>query len=297
MVGSGRLAHALLCGLILSSVLPMVAEGRTHIVVPCYNEESRLPRQQFLDFVGDKANADLHFTFVNDGSTDGTMGLINEMAKLRPEQIAGLDLRVNGGKAEAVRKGMLHVLGQSGLEREDYVGFWDADLATPLETIPSFVRVMDTTPKVEMVFGARVALLGRDIRRKADRHYLGRIFATLASLVLDLSIYDTQCGAKLFRATDDLRTALSSPFSSSWIFDIELIARFIKQKRAGPGPACEEVIYEYPLETWHDVAGSKLGFTEKVKALYGLSTIWVTYFSSLGSGWPPASGGAGQTEL
>eukprot|EP00283_Hemiselmis_rufescens_P018486 CAMPEP_0173450562 /NCGR_PEP_ID=MMETSP1357-20121228/44990_1 /TAXON_ID=77926 /ORGANISM="Hemiselmis rufescens, Strain PCC563" /LENGTH=278 /DNA_ID=CAMNT_0014417257 /DNA_START=53 /DNA_END=886 /DNA_ORIENTATION=+ len=277
---AGGLAHRLVWVVMAWWVLPMMAMGRTHIVVPCYNEEARLPRQRFLDFTGDEANKDLHFTFVNDGSSDGTLGVIEGLAKLRPGQISALDLKVNGGKAEAVRRGMLHVLTEAKPGHGDAVGFWDADLATPLETIPSFVRVIDTMPQVEMVFGARVALLGRDIRRKADRHYLGRIFATLASLVLDLPIYDTQCGAKLFRATKDLSDALSQPFSSSWIFDIELIARFIKQKGAGAGPACKDVIYEYPLETWHDVAGSKLGFLEKVNALYGLASIWTTYFSS-----------------
>uniref|UniRef100_A0A6U4T7A5 Glycosyltransferase 2-like domain-containing protein n=1 Tax=Hemiselmis andersenii TaxID=464988 RepID=A0A6U4T7A5_HEMAN len=295
MVGS---VHRLVWLAMVWWVLPMVALGRTHIVIPCYNEEARLPRQQFLDFTGDEAHTDLHFTFVNDGSSDDTIGVIRELANMRPGKISFVDIKANGGKAEAVRKGMMHVLKEAQLGHGDSVGFWDADLATPLETISNFVRVMENMPEIEMVFGARVALLGRDIRRKADRHYLGRIFATLASIVLDLPIYDTQCGAKLFRATKDLSAALSEPFSSSWIFDIELIARFIKQKEKGGGAACQDVIYEYPLETWHDVAGSKLGFLEKVKALYGLASIWTTYFSSFGTGWPPASRvGGHQPEL
>ena len=270
------------------TALQQSAWGKTHIVIPCYNEEMRLPRQKFLDFTEEKANSDLFFTLVNDGSSDGTMGMIDELSKLRPGRIFGLNLVENGGKAEAVRKGMLHVLKHNAdLGVNDAVGFWDADLATPLETIRDFVQVIDTKPKIEMVFGARVALLGRDIRRKADRHYLGRIFATLASLVLNLSIYDTQCGAKLFRVTDDLSTALSEPFTSGWIFDIELLARFITQKSTGRGPSCEEVIYEYPLEQWHDVAGSKLGLTSKINALYGLGSIWTSYFSPMRSQWPP----------
>ena len=56
-----------------------------------------------------------------------------------------------------------------------------------------------------------------------EGYYLGRLFATLASTLLDVRIYDTQCGAKIFRSTDDLKIVLSKPFLSSWIFDVELI--------------------------------------------------------------------------
>mmetsp|Transcript_20896 Transcript_20896/g.51341 ORF Transcript_20896/g.51341 Transcript_20896/m.51341 type:complete len:197 (+) Transcript_20896:2-592(+) len=193
--------------------------------------------------------------------------------------------------------GMAHAIERAGLGEGDFVGFWDADLATPLDTIPPFARILEGSRSMEMVFGARVALLGRDIQRKADRHYLGRIFATLASMVLDLRIYDTQCGAKLFRVTQDLRLALSRPFTSGWIFDVELIARFITQKVAAGATPCHDVIYEYPLERWHDVAGSKLGFMSKINALYGLGCIYYSYFSPFRS-WPPVPpGGSGQQQV
>jgi dolichyl-phosphate beta-glucosyltransferase len=250
----------------------------THIVVPCYNEELRLPVDKYASFFDDPSNVNIHFAFVNDGSSDGTLNLIESIAQRYPHSVSVVNMVKNVGKAEAVRKGMQHVIRTKDLNEQDVVGFWDADLATPLDTIPKFIKLFDERPHLEMVFGARVALLGRDIHRKLDRHYLGRIFATLASNVLNLRIYDTQCGAKLFRATSELRGALEASFATGWIFDVELIARLITRRSAAGRPAIEDVIYEYPLEKWSDIAGSKLSFSAKVSALYGLLAIWAEYF-------------------
>lgn len=261
--------------------------GMTHIVVPCYNEEKRLPTEKFLEFTADEANnAGVLFTFVNDGSTDGTLRVIEDLASQRPNRISVHHISKNGGKAEAVRKGMLHVLNHKNLTDDDLIAFWDADLATPLSAVAQFTEKMVLHPHLEMVFGARVALLGRDIQRKFSRHYLGRIFATLASIILNLRIYDTQCGSKMFRATSDLRAALSTPFTTGWIFDVELIARFKNLRLRGNKAPCESVIYELPLESWHDIAGSKLDFFSKIKALYGLGCIWCEYIGPMTS-WNP----------
>ena len=121
-----------------------------------------------------------------------------------------------------------------------------------------------------MVFGARVKLLGRTVERRRIRHYLGRVFATAASACLALPIYDTQCGAKLFRRTPELMISLAEPFRSRWIFDVELIARFIKLKGAR---AMSTEIHEYPLEIWTDVAGSKVRPQDFARALYELVQI------------------------
>ena len=114
---------------------------------------------------------------------------------------------------------------ESGAER---VGYLDADLAraTPPHEIRRLARVM-STGTAQVVFGARVALLGHEIERSAIRHYLGRVFATLASTTLRLAAYDTQCGAKLFRVTPTLIDAIGTPFLSRWAFDVELIGRML----------------------------------------------------------------------
>lgn len=117
-------------------------------------------------------------------------------------------LRRNVGKAEAVRRGVLLAFDAN----PDYIGYGDADLATPLEAIPAFCELLDARHDLEIVFGARVWLLGRSLERSALRHYLGRIFATAASMVLGLGAYDTQCGAKLFRASPRSDRCFKSPF-------------------------------------------------------------------------------------
>ena len=131
-----------------------------------------------------------------------------------------------------MRAGVLAGLAQ----RATLVGFFDADLATPLGTIDDFLAVLRTRPDVEFVLGSRVMLMGRDIRRKATRHYVGRVFATAVSLALDLPVYDTQCGAKVLRANAATATLFDTPFRSPWIFDVELIARYLRLPVA-PGRA------------------------------------------------------------
>jgi glycosyltransferase involved in cell wall biosynthesis len=212
------------------------------IVVPCYNEAARLRVADFVAFARDPETR-ARLLFVNDGSSDGTLEVLHKARRACPERIDVLSLPSNVGKAEAVRLGMRRACGEdaaagtSGRSNQNqpppsFVGFWDADLATPLDHVRLFRGVFSDRPETDMVFGARVGLLGRDIRRSKRRHYVGRVFATLASLALSMPVYDTQCGAKLFRVDGDLRAALSDPFDTRWVFDCELIGRYASLRRA-----------------------------------------------------------------
>ncbi len=251
------------------------APARCTVIIPCYNEEQRLPTAAFEQFLAHDEHPDIHLLFVNDGSTDRTLSLLRDLCSRFPQRAALLDLQPNRGKAEAVRRGMFQVIasGQAG-----YTGFWDADLATPLAQIPDLLAWLTANPRLNMVFGARVKLLGRNIERRLLRHYLGRVFATTVSLLLQLPIYDTQCGAKLFRITPELERVLAEPFRSRWIFDVEILARFLALRRHNPQSLRDE-IYEYPLPAWTDVAGSKVSSLDFFRALGELAGIYFRHLA------------------
>lgn len=241
------------------------------VVIPCYNEAKRLQANKF------KAYSDTdrphRFVFVNDGSSDTTLKVIQDLQRDHPQHCSYIDLPQNLGKAEAVRRGLLSAFDAN----PDFAGYWDADMATPLEAIPSFCELLESRPEIEMVFGARVRLLGRSIERSPLRHYLGRVFATAASLTLGLPIYDTQCGAKLFRVCPLIRSLFQQPFLTRWLFDVEIIARLIQVCRRNNLRPPEDLIYEFPLQTWNDVAGSKVKPVDFFKSFFDLARIYWKY--------------------
>jgi glycosyltransferase involved in cell wall biosynthesis len=238
------------------------------LIVPCFNEEHRLPVDALRDFRLEGAR--LEICFVNDGSTDGTLALLQSIAAGDPSRFSVINMGENRGKAEAVRRGMVEAFAR----KPDLVGYWDADLATPLDQLEQFLKIFESRAEIEMVFASRVRLLGRSISRDPRRHYVGRVGATLISTSLGMAIYDTQCGAKLFRTSDSMRDVLTTPFLSRWIFDVEIIARFIQRRTRA---VAAEAIYELPIMVWRDVKGSKVKSTDFVRALKDLWTIHRAY--------------------
>jgi dolichyl-phosphate beta-glucosyltransferase len=238
------------------------------LVVPCYNEEHRLAGDVILAFVA--AHAGRHVYFVDDGSADGTMAIIDALQARDPGRIQTLHLARNGGKAETVRQGVLHAAAE---QRFDVIGYWDADLSTPLIELPAMLAELDANPGCALAMGARLKRLGSTIDRAGVRHVLGRVFATAASLVLDLPVYDSQCGAKVFRAA--LADVLfGEPFSTPWLFDVEVLARL--RNHLGKERMLDAVV-EVPLRNWRDVDGSKLGPWQMAAAPAGLFRIHRRY--------------------
>jgi dolichyl-phosphate beta-glucosyltransferase len=242
------------------------------LVIPCYNEADRLDQNTFVEF--SKQNPDVHFLFVNDGSTDTTANIIASMMMLAGNRMKLLDLPENSGKAEAVRSGVLQAL---AVEPAGYVGYWDADLATPLAAIHDLMEAALTVPTRRFVCGSRILRMGARIERRWLRHYFGRIVATAASNVLDLPFYDTQCGAKLIEK-DLAAQIFGQPFISRWLFDLELIARIIET--LGRPEACG-TIYEVPLTEWKDVGESRIKLSYLPRIPYELFRIRQVYRHSL----------------
>ena len=221
------------------------------IVVPCFDEVGRLDVVALRQLATAMAGRVL---LVDDGSRDGTGEVATDAAARHPHELGTLVLGRNGGKGEAVRRGMLTALADGA----ELTGYYDADLATPPAEMARLVEVLRQDPDLVAVLGARVALLGHRIERSLVRHYLGRLFATASSQVLGLPVYDTQCGAKVFRDSPVLRAALSTPFTSRWAFDVELLGRL--------GAGGDGGFLEVPLGQWHDVGGSKLRPRDAVTA-------------------------------
>lgn len=228
---------------------------QTTIVIPCYNESKRLQKEAFAKYL--ENHADIQFLFVNDGSTDDTLLVLNDFANAHKNAYV-LDAQPNSGKAEAVRKGMMHAYIHL---TSDLIAFWDADLATPLDEIDHFITNIKRGD-YDMVTGLRLMRLGCNVKRKTMRHHLGRCFATVASQMLQLPVYDTQCGAKMYKR-EIVEALFSEPFITRWLFDVELLSRYIKYY--GRAKAITR-IYEYPILQWNDVNGSQLKLRDFIKA-------------------------------
>jgi len=225
------------------------------IIVPCYNEAARL-KERLRDFI----SSPYRFVFVNDGSSDGTNELLRNNVK-DPNYVVSLDR--NSGKSAAVRAGVLFIRSLKEFNEVEWVGFWDADMATPIGEIPEFLEYVRDHGDADAVYGSRVLKLGSTIERRFSRHILGRIFCTITSICLGLKCYDSQCGAKLFKKAT-LDKAFGEPFISKWVFDLEIILRLAGFKQI-----------EYPVTKWEDVKGSKI--TPLKSFLSVSSDIWKIY--------------------
>ena len=229
------------------------------VVIPCYNEEKRLDTHAFSSFI--QEHPEVKFIFADDGSTDNTAEVLRILCQSGEAEF--FPLTVNSGKAEAVRQGILHA---NSIGSFDFIGFWDADLATSLDELTRMTNTIEE--KTIYISGCRLLRLGGAIQRKLSRHILGRSFATAVSVHLDLPVYDTQCGAKLYKQ-ECISTVFARPFITRWFFDVEILRRLINFY--GRERVLTDSI-EMPLYRWLDVEGSKLRYLSCLKDFIKLLT-------------------------
>jgi len=234
------------------------------IVVPCYNEERRLDASGMAQLCG---LSDVRVLFVDDGSSDGTAGVLRRICRRADGRAAVLSLERNRGKAEAVRRGLVRALDEGA----SLAGFLDADLSTPvceMERLLGWAR----GGQAHVVMGVRSRADGGLIHRRPVRRIMGAGYLTVARLVVGRRFADLQCGAKVFASTPLLREVLEEPFISRWAFDTELMGRLLAGTPGQDGLP-DHRIAEVPLNRWVEVEGSKLGALDVARTAADLAVI------------------------
>lgn len=217
------------------------------IIIPCYNEAKRLSIDSYSNFLEKETEASI--LFVNDASTDATLGVLARLKEKYLNQVAILENKQNKGKAESIRNGVLHLIKNNTGTTYAYL---DADLATSLEECYSYKNHL--IDGKEFVFASRILKIGSVVERKFSRFFFGRIIATIISNILDIKVYDTQCGCKVF--TKNIAVLIfQKAFISKWLFDVELFSRILKHygKEKAIG-----LMNEIPVKQWVDVGDSKV---------------------------------------
>ena len=186
------------------------------IVVPCFNEEKRLPRtiEQIERYLAGQG-IPYELILVDDGSTDGTRKIMDAAAK-RSRRVRIQALPRNRGKGRALAEGVAAAGGSEILVT-------DADLSTPIEELDKL--------QAELAKGAGVAIASRALRdsrveisQPIYRVLMGKVFNLLVQVVLLPGIWDTQCGFKLFRA-DVAHDAFAKLTTDGFGYDPEVLYR------------------------------------------------------------------------
>jgi len=237
------------------------------VVIPCYNEEERLLSEEFKQFA--HKNLGYHLCFVNDGSTDNTLSVLKKIKEDNPDNISIYNCKQNGGKAEAVRQGILHLVKDQQL---DYIGFLDADLSTNFRDFDDLVKTIESSD-FKIVSGSRIARMGANITKESARKLISMSINLIIQTILGMPFKDTQCGAKVMDR-EIASKMFNKKFVTKWLFDVEL---FMRMKKYYGKSEVKSMICEQPLKRWIHADGSKLSMKDSVKIVGQLAKIAVHY--------------------
>ncbi|AIY13853.1 response regulator [Cellulophaga baltica] len=237
------------------------------VVIPCYNEEERLSGEAFKNFVYN--NLGYHLCFVNDGSTDSTLEVLEELRKGNENKISVYNCEKNGGKAEAVRQGMLHLAKDPQL---DYIGYLDADLSTDFRDFDDLVKTMETSD-FKIVSGSRMSRMGANITKESARKIISMTINLIIRSILKMPFNDTQCGAKIMDK-ELVELVFQKKFITRWLFDVEI---FMRMRKHYGKEKVQSMICEQPLKRWIHADGSKLSMKDSIQIVGQLAKIAIHY--------------------
>ena len=182
------------------------------IVIPAFNEEARITAslERVCAYLGGQSYS-WEVVVVDDGSSDGTLGLLREWASDHHEvRVEGIP---HAGKGWAVKHGMLAARGQ-------YRFMCNAELALPIEQVSMFVDLMEEGN--DIVIGSRQIAGARRFNEPVSRHMMGRVFNWAVRLLVLRGFQDSQCGFKCFRG-EVAQELFSLQKTRGWAFDVEIL--------------------------------------------------------------------------
>ncbi len=210
------------------------------LLIPAYNEEGRIEPvlRAYGAYFAANYSGKFQLVVVLNGCRDNTLGVVNHVAQDYPA-ISAIDFPAPIGKGGALIEGLKLA------PLADYVGYVDADGATPPKAFHDLVRHMD---KADCVIGSRWiegAVLHQ--AQTTKRQFASRCFHLIVQSLFWMNIRDTQCGAKVMKreAVEKVHSMLRI---ADMAFDINLLYAL---KRAGYR------VLEVPTE-WTDQIGSKV---------------------------------------
>lgn len=240
------------------------------LVIPMYNEEIRFNPDIIRQYLNH--NPECGLILVDDGSLDGTKKVIKILKQVYPSRVNTLFLPTNLGKGPAIWAAIEEFKSEI-LKKYEYFGYIDADLSFNPNYLQYFFAYSYKKPYHKVLIGSRLKILGCDINRNPLRHYLGRIFATVTSWLLDEPIYDTQCGVKVFHS-DLLETLFAEKFLTKWLFDVEI---FYRMKYKTENFTIQRNVIEIPLPEWKNQPKSKVNWRDFLLSPFELLTIHFHY--------------------